>query len=196
VWEVISAAKTKPFGYMPFYPGPGLGGHCIPIDPFYLTWKAREFGHQTRFIELAGEINTRIPEYVISRCVEALNSIGKAVRGSRILMIGLAYKPNVDDLRESPTFVYMDHFARHGATVEYYDPYIPEIGPSREHMNWRGKRSVEWTRDVVGSFDLSLILTNHSCVDYSQLTDWSPLIVDTRNVIDGTQAEPHQLWRA
>jgi UDP-N-acetyl-D-glucosamine dehydrogenase len=196
VWEVIEAAKTKPFGYMPFYPGPGLGGHCIPIDPFYLTWKAREYGHQTRFIELAGEINTRIPEYVINRCVEALNSVGKAVRGSRVLMIGLAYKPNVDDLRESPTFVYMDHFLKHGALVEYYDPYIPEIGPSREHMNWRGKRSVEWSCDSVSSFDLSLILTNHACIDYRQLADWSPLIVDTRNSIDGKNAISGQVWRA
>jgi UDP-N-acetyl-D-glucosamine dehydrogenase len=181
---------------MPFYPGPGLGGHCIPIDPFYLTWKAREYGHTTRFIELAGEINTRIPEYVINRCVEALNSVGKAVRGSRILMIGLAYKPNVDDPRESPTFVYMDHFARQGATVEYYDPYIPEIGPSREHMNWRGKRSVDWSRDWVGSFDLSLILTNHRCINYGEIVEWSPLIVDTRNTIDGQPAKGEHLWKA
>jgi UDP-N-acetyl-D-glucosamine dehydrogenase len=196
VWEVIEAAKTKPFGYMPFYPGPGLGGHCIPIDPFYLTWKAREYGHPTRFIELAGEINTRIPEYVISRCVEALNSVGKAVRGSRILMIGLAYKPDVDDPRESPTFVYMDHFQKQGATVEYYDPYIPEIGPSREHMHWLGKRSVNWSRDSLASFDVSLILTNHACIDYRQLTDWSHLIVDTRNVIDGVATNREHLWRA
>jgi UDP-N-acetyl-D-glucosamine dehydrogenase len=196
VWEVINAAKTKPFGYMPFYPGPGLGGHCIPIDPFYLTWKAREYGHTTRFIELAGEINTRISEYVIGRCVEALNSVGKAVRGSRILLIGLAYKPNVDDMRESPTFVYLDHFARQGATVEYYDPYIPEIGTTREHMRWRGKRSIEWNEDMVRSFDLTLILTNHACIDYRQLVGWSPLIVDTRNVLDGKFAMPRQLWRA
>ena len=196
VWEVINAAKTKPFGYMPFYPGPGLGGHCIPIDPFYLTWKAREYGHPTRFIELAGEINTRIPEYVIGRCVEALNSVGKAVRGSRILMVGLAYKPNVDDLRESPTFVYMDHFQKQGAEVEYYDPYIPAIGPTREHANWQGKRSIEWTKDAVSRFDLSLVLTNHACIDFGQLIDWSPLVVDTRNAVDGAAAKGEQVWRA
>jgi UDP-N-acetyl-D-glucosamine dehydrogenase len=196
VWEVINAATTKPFGYMPFYPGPGLGGHCIPIDPFYLTWKAREYGHATRFIELAGEINTRIPEYVISRCVEALNSVGKAVRGSRILMVGLAYKPNVDDMRESPTFVYMDHFQKQGAEVEYYDPYIPEIGPSREHMNWRGKQSVDWSAETVKSFDMALLLTNHALINYKELVDWSSLIVDTRNAVRLDPAHPQQLWKA
>jgi UDP-N-acetyl-D-glucosamine dehydrogenase len=158
--------------------------------------QAREYGHTTRFIELAGEINTRIPEYMINRCVEALNSVGKAVRGSRILMIGLAYKPNVDDPRESPTFVYMDHFAKQGAIVEYYDPYIREIGPSREHMHWRGKRSLDWSHDTVKSIDLSLILTNHACIDYQQLVDWSALIVDTRNTIDETISKRKQLWRA
>jgi UDP-N-acetyl-D-glucosamine dehydrogenase len=158
--------------------------------------QVRKHGFTTRFIELAGEINTRIPEYVINRCVEALNSVGKAVRGSRILLVGLAYKPNVDDPRESPTFVYMDHFQKQGATVEYYDPYITEIGPSREHMNWRGKRSVDWSRDWVGSFDLSLILTNHRCINYGEIVEWSPLIVDTRNTIDGQAAKDEQLWKA
>src|SRR5438094_1593403 len=138
IWEVIQAAKTKPFGFMPFYPGPGLGGHCIPIDPFYLTWKAREYGHNTRFIELAGEINTAMPDYVVRRLTEALNSQRKPLNGSKILLIGLAYKGDVDDIRESPAFVFLDKLAALGAEVDYYDPYVPVIGPTREHANWRG----------------------------------------------------------
>ena len=133
IWEVIDAAKTKPFGFMPFYPGPGLGGHCIPIDPFYLTWKAREFGQHTRFIELAGEINTRMPEHVVHRVADALNSQQKSLNGSKILMLGLAYKPNVDDERESPSYVLMDLLQERGAEVAYYDPYVPVIKPTREH---------------------------------------------------------------
>src|SRR6202035_4497203 len=125
IWEVIAAAKTKPFGFMPFYPGPGLGGHCIPIDPFYLTWKAREFGQHTRFIELAGEINTAMPEHVVHRVADVLNDRNKAVKGSRILILGLAYKPNVDDERESPSYVLMDLLSERGAQVEYHDPYVP-----------------------------------------------------------------------
>ena len=133
IWEVIEAAKTKPFGFMPFYPGPGLGGHCIPIDPFYLTWKAREFGQHTRFIELAGEINTRMPEHVVHRVADALNSQRKSINGSRVLILGLAYKPNVDDERESPSYVLMDLLQERGAEVDYYDPYVPVIKPTREH---------------------------------------------------------------
>ena len=140
VWEVINAAKTKPFGFMPFYPGPGLGGHCIPIDPFYLTWKAREYGQNTRFIELAGEINTAMPEYVVNRTAEALNAQRKAVNGSRVLVLGLAYKPNVDDDRESPSYVLMDLLKERGAEVAYYDPYVPVIRPTREHAHWAGTR--------------------------------------------------------
>lgn len=130
IWEVIEAAKTKPFGFMPFYPGPGLGGHCIPIDPFYLAWKAREFGKNTRFIELAGEINTAMPEYVVQRLTEALNSQHKPLNGSKILLIGLAYKADVDDMRESPTFVLLDLLKARGAEAAYHDPHIPEIGPT------------------------------------------------------------------
>src|SRR5438034_7395213 len=144
IWEVIEAAKTKPFGFMPFYPGPGLGGHCIPIDPFYLTWKAREYGQHTRFIELAGEINTAMPENVVHRVADALNSRNKAVKGSRVLILGLAYKPNVDDERESPSYVLMDLLSERGAELEYYDPYVPVIKPTREHSHWAGKKSVEW----------------------------------------------------
>src|SRR5262249_42490351 len=143
VWEVINAAKTKPFGFMPFYPGPGLGGHCIPIDPFYLTWKAREYGQNTRFIELAGEINTSMPEYVVRRVADALNDVGKAVKGSSILIVGLAYKPNVDDERESPSYFLMEMLKARGAKVAYYDPYVPVIRPTREHAHWTGTKSVE-----------------------------------------------------
>ena len=140
IWEVIEAAKTKPFGFMPFYPGPGLGGHCIPIDPFYLTWKAREYGQHTRFIELAGEINTRMPEHVIHRVADALNSQQKSINGSRILILGLAYKPNVDDERQSPSYVLMDLLQARGAEVAYYDPYVPVIKPTREHRTFRWKK--------------------------------------------------------
>src|SRR5204862_3102726 len=136
VWEVINAAKTKPFGYMPFYPGPGLGGHCIPIDPFYLTWKAREYGQSTRFIELAGEVNTAMPEYVVHRVTEALNTRRKSINGSRILLLGLAYKPKVDDERESPSYILLDLLEKRGAQVAYHDPHIPVIRPTREHGHW------------------------------------------------------------
>ena len=138
IWEVIDAAKTKPFGFMPFYPGPGLGGHCIPIDPFYLTWKAREYGQNTRFIELAGEVNTAMPEFVVRRVADALNTRQKSVKGSRILILGLAYKANVDDDRESPSYTLLDLLKRQGAHVAYYDPHVPVIRPTREHPHWAG----------------------------------------------------------
>jgi UDP-N-acetyl-D-glucosamine dehydrogenase len=185
IWEVIAAAKTKPFGFMPFYPGPGLGGHCIPIDPFYLTWKAREFGQPTRFIELAGEINTRMPEIVVGRVGDALNDQGKPFKGSRVLVLGLAYKANVDDDRESPSYVLMELLRRHGAEVSYYDPFVPVIKMTREHPQWAGTRSVEWSEAVIRSFDCVLIATAHACVDYRQLAAWARLIVDTRNAMSG-----------
>ena len=185
VWEVVNAAKTKPFGFMPFYPGPGLGGHCIPIDPFYLTWKAREYGQSTRFIELAGEINTRMPDYVVSRVATALNEDRKAVNGSRVLILGLAYKSDVDDDRESPTYVLLDKLSALGAEVAYYDPYVPEIKVTREHPHWAGMRSVAWNRDSIGSYDCVLIATAHKKVDYRELTEWAKRIVDTRNVVSG-----------
>jgi UDP-N-acetyl-D-glucosamine dehydrogenase len=196
VWEVIEAAKTKPFGFMPFYPGPGLGGHCIPIDPFYLTWKAREYGRNTRFIELAGEINTAMPEYVAHRVADALNEHKKAVRGSRILILGLAYKPNVDDERESPSYVLMSLLAGRGAEIEYYDPYVPAIKPTREHSQWAGKKSVRWNRATVASFDLVLIATNHSSVNYRELADWADCIVDTRNAMATIPLSKAKIWKA
>lgn len=196
IWEVISAARTKPFGFMPFYPGPGLGGHCIPIDPFYLSWKARQYGETTRFIELAGKINTAMPEYVVSRCREALNSRKMTLEKAKVLLLGLAYKPNVDDLRESPTFVLMDLLKAEGAEVAYYDPYIPVIKPTREHGNWTGLRSVEWNEEVISGFDLVLISTAHRDVNYQQLAEWSPCIVDTRNSTAGISTAPGQVWKA
>jgi len=196
VWEVINAAKTKPFGFMAFYPGPGLGGHCIPIDPFYLTWKAREYGQHTRFIELAGEVNTAMPEYVVNRVAEALNAQKKPVNGSRVLVLGLAYKPDVDDDRESPSYILLDLLKKRGAEVAYYDPHVPVIRPSREHGHWAGTRSVPWTRESISGFDVVLISTNHQAVDYRQLADWAACIVDTRNALAGLPTRPGQVWKA
>ncbi len=196
IWEVIAAAKTKPFGFMPFYPGPGLGGHCIPIDPFYLTWKAREYGQHTRFIELAGEINTRMPEQVVHRVAEALNAQQKAINGSHILILGLAYKPNVDDERESPSYALMNLLSKRRAKVEYYDPYVPVVRPTREHPQFAGKKSIGWTRSAIQSFDLVLVATNHSCVNYQELADWAHCIVDTRNAMSETQVRPGKVWKA
>src|SRR5216117_2548520 len=183
IWEVIQAAKTKPFGFMPFYPGPGLGGHCIPIDPFYLTWKAREYGQNTRFIELAGEINTSMPAYVVNRTIEALNHHRKPLNGSRVLVLGLAYKANVDDMRESPAFHLMDLLRARGAETAYYDPHIPVIGPTREHGNWQGCKSVPWNFETIRGFDAVLICTAHAGVNYDELARWSPCIIDTRNAM-------------
>ncbi len=185
IYEVVDAAKTKPFGFMPFYPGPGLGGHCIPIDPFYLTWKAREFGLHTRFIELAGEVNTAMPNYVVRRAMEALNDQGKALKGANVLCVGLAYKADVDDMRESPTYPIMDALKSFGATVSYYDPYIPVIPRSREHVAWTGLKSVEWKDESLKNFDLAVILTKHTGVDHARLPSLIDCIVDTRNAIPG-----------
>ncbi len=196
VWEVINAAKTKPFGYMPFYPGPGLGGHCIPIDPFYLTWKAREFGQNTRFIELAGEINTAMPHYVVNRVAEALNAKKKSVNGSKILLVGLAYKPNVDDLRESPTFVLLDLLRERGAEVAYYDPHIPQINPTREHANWTGTKSTLWNRETISAFDAVIIATAHKVVNYDELGQWANCIIDTRNAMASVKISPEKIWKA
>ena len=195
IWEVIEAAKTKPFGFMPFYPGPGLGGHCIPIDPFYLTWKAREYGQHTRFIELAGEINTRMPEHVVHGVADALNAQGKALKGSRVLILGLAYKPNVDDERESPSYVLMDLLCKRGAIVEYYDPYVPVIKSTREHSQFAGRKSVEWSRATIENFDLVLVATNHSCVNYQELADWAQCIVDTRNAMAPVKGVSSKVWK-
>ena len=192
IWEVIEAAKTKPFGYMPFYPGPGLGGHCIPIDPFYLSWKAREVGKSTRFIELAGEINTAMPDYVVQRLTEALNNKCKSVKGSKVLLVGLAYKADVDDMRESPTFILMDKLEALGAEIAYHDPHIPEIGPTREHGNRQGMRSIEWEEQTVRRFDAAVIVTAHKAVNYEELKALCPCLVDTRNVISAESG----VWKA
>jgi len=196
IWEVREAAKTKPFGFMPFYPGPGLGGHCIPIDPFYLTWKAREYGQHTRFIELAGEINTRMPEHVVHAVADALNNQSKAIKGSKILILGLAYKPNVDDERESPSYVLMNLLAERGAEVAYYDPYVPIIKATREHPQFTGRRSVEWNHATIENFDVVLIATRHSSVDYRELGDWARCIVDTRNAMASITVAPGKVWKA
>ena len=182
VWEVIDAAKTKPFGYMPFYPGPGLGGHCIPIDPFYLTWKAREFDVTTQFIELAGQINTGMPYYVVDRLAEALDrSSGRGLRGAQVLVIGVAYKKNVDDMRESPSLRLIEILEGRGVEAQYYDPHIPVIPMTREHANLAGRRSVELSAELLAGFDVVLIATDHDVVDYRALADQSRLVIDTRN---------------
>jgi UDP-N-acetyl-D-glucosamine dehydrogenase len=196
VWEVINAAKTKPFGFMAFYPGPGLGGHCIPIDPFYLTWKAREFEKHTRFIELAGEINTAMPDYVVNRVGEALNAQRKSINGSKILILGLAYKPNVDDDRESPSYHLLEKLKERGAEMGYHDPYVPVIRLTREHPSWAGRESVAWAREVIGSFDLVVIATAHASVNYQELADWASCIVDTRNAMATLKVAKGKVWKA
>jgi UDP-N-acetyl-D-glucosamine dehydrogenase len=189
VHEVIDAAATKPFGYMPFRPGPGLGGHCIPIDPFYLTWKAREFGKHTRFIELAGEINTNMPDYVVSKVADALNDEGKALRSSKILVLGLAYKANVDDCRESPSFVLMEKLEAKGAVVDFHDSYVPVVPPTREHAHFNAKLSV----DIEDSYDLILLSTDHSEYKEFDFSNYSCPLVDTRNCI---QKRPQKYFQA
>jgi UDP-N-acetyl-D-glucosamine dehydrogenase len=180
VWEVIAAASTKPFGYMPFYPGPGLGGHCIPIDPFYLTWKAREVEQHTRFIELAGEINTSMPDYVVSKVSDALNTEKKSINGSRILLLGLAYKQDVDDDRESPSYVLIEKLEAKGAHIDYNDPHVPIIRPTREHPHLAGRKSVEISEC---GYDCVLVATHHKkyrCYDFSA---FQIPIIDSRNCI-------------
>ena len=196
VWDVINAAKTKPFGFMPFYPGPGLGGHCIPIDPFYLTWKAREYVQNTRFIELAGEVNSAMPEYVVQQVIIALNARRKALNGSKVLIVGLAYKADVDDDRESPSYVLMNLLSERGAKVAYHDPYVPVIRPTREHPHWAGTKSVRWDARTVKGFDLVLIATKHTSVDYGSLAKWASTIVDTRNAMSGIPTRKGQVYKA
>jgi len=183
IWEVVEAAKTKPFGFMPFYPGPGLGGHCIPIDPFYLTWKARAYGIPTKFIELAGEINTAMPDYVINRTMLALSEQGKPLKGAKVLLVGLAYKKNVDDDRESPTYVLWKKLLKLGATVAYYDPYCPVVRPTREHPELAGARSRSWEDIPRDRYDVAIISTAHDQVDHAGLAAMVPLVVDTRGAL-------------
>ncbi|TGS09353.1 nucleotide sugar dehydrogenase [Mesorhizobium sp. M2E.F.Ca.ET.209.01.1.1] len=183
IWEVIEAAKSKPFGYMPFYPGPGLGGHCVPIDPFYLTWKAREYELPTRFIELAAEINTAMPRHVVDELAKALDRrCGKALSRSRILIVGLAYKKNVPDIRESPSLRLIELIEDWGGKAEFHDPHVTEIPTTREHMAIKGRRSVELTEAALKDFDAVVVATDHDAIDYQTIADHAPLIVDTRNV--------------
>ena len=185
IFEVIKAAATKPFGFVPYYPGPGLGGHCIPIDPFYLTWKAREYGVNTRFIELAGEVNSSMPEWVVGKVAEGLNKDLKAINGSRVLILGVAYKKNVDDMRESPSLELMHLLSERGAIIEYSDPYIPVLPESRKYTF--ELTSTELTPDVLASFDCVLLATNHDDFDYDMIEKHASLIVDTR----GVYSAPH-----
>ena len=189
VWEVIDAAATKPFGFMPFYPGPGLGGHCIPIDPFYLTWKSREYGMTTRFIELAGEINVSMPRYVIARLAEALDrELGVAMSRSRVLVIGVAYKKNVSDMRESPSLTLLELLEERGVETAFHDPHVPIIPPTREHAEFTGRTSIDLDAATLAGFDCVLIATDHTAIDYDLIAQNARLVVDTRNVMNGRQS--------
>lgn len=192
IWEVIEAAKTKPFGFMPFYPGPGLGGHCIPIDPFYLTWKAREFDQHTRFIELAGEINAAMPDHVVKVSFEALNNDSKAVRGARILLLGLAYKANVEDDRESPTYKLIEKFEGLGGEVFYHDPYVPVIPMTREHAKYAGRKS---EAEITDGYDLIVLSTGHDEYKDHDFSGYGIPLVDTRNAVP-EKNRPDKYWKA
>lgn len=197
VWEVIAAAATKPFGYQAFYPGPGLGGHCIPIDPFYLTWKAREYGIESRFIELAGQINTSMPRHVVGSLAHALNAqSGRGLRGARVLILGLAYKSDVDDLRESPSLTLIDLLEAQGAVCDFHDPHIPVVPPTREHANLSGRKSVPLDAATLASYDAVLIATDHAAVDYGLVAESAKLIVDTRNALAKRGIEAAQAVKA
>lgn len=194
VWEVIEAASTKPFGFMPFYPGPGLGGHCIPIDPFYLTWKAREFDISTRFIELAGEVNTDIPYYVVQKLSEALNKFRKSINGSKVLILGMSYKRNIDDLRESPSLKLMDILYEKGATVDYNDPYIPELWHTRKYR-FKNK-SVDLTEDNLKAYDAILVSTDHSDYNWDFIVKHANIIIDTRNATANVESNREKIFKA
>ncbi len=194
IWEVVNAASTKPFGYQAFYPGPGLGGHCIPIDPFYLTWKAREVGMPTRFIELAGQVNHAMPDYVVQRTADALNLRSKAVRGSRILVLGLAYKPDVDDVRESPSFELIEKLRHRGAEVDYNDPHVPATHKMRNYD--LEMQSVGLSPEALGGYDCVLIATNHAAYDWQMVADHATLIVDTRNAMKGVTGKREHIVSA
>lgn len=194
IWEVIRAASTKPFGYHPFYPGPGLGGHCIPIDPFYLTWKARQYGMATRFIELAGEINTGMPNYVVHKVMEALNERKKSLKGSKVLVLGLAYKPDIDDVRESPSLELIELLKERGAKVDYNDPYIPKTHKMREYDLKMTSRPL--SAAMLRGYDCVLISTNHSTYDYGWIVRHSKLVVDTRNATAGVKGGRRKIVKA
>ena len=195
VWEVIDAAKTKPFGFQAFYPGPGLGGHCIPIDPFYLSWVARKHGMPTRFIELAGEINTRMPQYVVQKVTEALNAAGQPVKGSKICILGVAYKKDVDDPRESPSFELMKLLQARGAELSYSDPHVPVL-PSMRHYDLPRLTSVDLSPQVLAEQDCVLIATDHTAFDYDAIVRHARLVVDTRNATKNVSAGREKIWKA
>jgi UDP-N-acetyl-D-glucosamine dehydrogenase len=195
IWEVIEAARTKPFGFQAFYPGPGLGGHCIPIDPFYLTWLARRQGLSTRFIELAGEVNSRMPEYVVQRLSDFLNDLGKPIRGSRICLLGVAYKKDVDDPRESPSFTLMELLLQRGADLTYNDPHVPAL-PSMRHHQLPAMTSRELTPEFLAEQDCVLIATDHSAYDYERIVQHARLILDTRNATRNVKQGQEKIRRA
>jgi UDP-N-acetyl-D-glucosamine dehydrogenase len=194
VWEVIEAAATKPFGFQKFYPGPGLGGHCIPIDPFYLTWKAREYGMPTRFIELAGEINTDMPHYVVAKTLDAMNERGRSLKGARVLVLGLAYKKDIDDVRESPSIELIEILKEKGAKVDYNDPYIPMTHKMREH-NLKMK-SKPLSAKMLKGYDIVLISTDHSCYDYKWIVKNAKMVVDTRNATANVKSGRSKIIKA
>ncbi len=196
VWDVIDAAKTKPFGFQAFYPGPGLGGHCIPIDPFYLTWIAKKYGFNTRFIELAGEVNTAMPAYVVSKVADALNDSGKPVKGSRVLLLGMAYKKDVDDPRESPGFELLDLLLKKGAVVDYNDPHIPQLPRMRHWPQLKPMDSVAITPEALAGYDCVVIATDHTAYDYDFIVKHSRLVVDTRNATKKVSAGREKILKA
>ncbi|HQV31405.1 MAG TPA: nucleotide sugar dehydrogenase [Calditrichia bacterium] len=195
VWEVINAAKTKPFGFMAFYPGPGLGGHCIPIDPFYLTWKARQYDISTRFIELAGEVNTDMPYFVVRKVADALNDFAKPIKGSKVLILGMAYKKDIDDLRESPTLKLIEILRHKGAEVDYNDPFIPELWPMR-HYDYSNKTSVELTPENLGAYDAVLISTDHSDYDWDFIVKHAKVVIDTDNATVNVTEGREKIYKA
>jgi UDP-N-acetyl-D-glucosamine dehydrogenase len=195
IWEVIDAASTKPFGFTPFYPGPGLGGHCIPIDPFYLSWKAKEYDFSTRFIQLAGEINTAMPHYVVERIVDALNEKSKSIRGSTILVLGVTYKKDVDDVRESPALEIMKLLKERGAELSYSDPYVPRLQKMREY-DFSYMSSAPLSESTLANVDLVLIATDHTNIDYQFVVDHSHMVVDTRNATKRVTRGTEKILRA
>lgn len=194
VWEVIEAAKTKPFGFHPFYPGPGLGGHCIPIDPFYLTWKAKEYDIHTHFIELAGEINNTMPYYVIEKVIRALNALGRPIVGAKILVVGVAYKPDVDDMRESPALKVIDLLIKEGAKVEYYDPFIPTMPKTRKYQ--LNLTSADPGDMIDEQYDAAVIITDHTKVDYQLILSKARIVIDTRNALKQKGVKSDRIWKA
>lgn len=194
IFEVIDAASTKPFGFHAFYPGPGLGGHCIPIDPFYLTWRAREFDYSTKFIELAGEINTNMPYYVLSKLIEALNDNGKPLKGSRVLILGLAYKKNIDDYREAPALKFMNILSKKGIYFDYCDPFIPELKPTRLYSF--NRKSIDLTKENLKKYDCVVLMTDHDLFDREMILRDANLIIDTRNFFGSKGLKEGKVYKA